>query len=158
MSRKPFRAGWRRTTFWAMTLVLLGLWLSGALLWALPLQDALEPELGLVRSVVVLHGVLAWPCCVLLGQVVWPHLGLVWPRRPAQTAWVWGCGLLLLALLALWLLSGLALLYGPADWHDTLSPWHSRSGLIWPLVYLAHVGVRARAQPPNSGPKLRGRA
>ena len=36
MSRRPLRAAWHRATFWAMTLVLLGLWGSGALLWALP--------------------------------------------------------------------------------------------------------------------------
>ena len=158
MSRRPLRAGWHRATFWAMTLVLLGLWGSGALLWALPLQAWVEPALGLTRGAVVLHGVLAWPCCVLLGRVVWPHLALVWPRRPAQSKAVWACGVLLLALLALWLLSGLVLLYGPAAWHDAFSPWHSGSGLFWPLVYLAHVGVRVRAHTPNPKPPLRARA
>ena len=59
MSGRPLRAGWRRATFWAITLVLLGLWGSGTLLWALPLQDAVEPELGLTRSAVVLPKV--WP-------------------------------------------------------------------------------------------------
>jgi hypothetical protein len=158
MSGRPLRAGWRRATFWAITLVLLGLWGSGTLLWALPLQDAVEPELGLARSAVVLHGVLAWPCCVLLGRGVWPHLGLVWRRRPGQSAAVWAFGVLLLALLVLWLLSGLVLLYGPSAWHEALSPWHSRSGLVWPLVYLAHVGVRARARTPWPESRFRGRA
>jgi len=114
--------------------------------------------LGLTRSAVVLHGVLAWPCCVLLGRGVWPHLGLVWRRRPGQSTAVWAFGVLLLALLVLWLLSGLVLLYGPSAWHEALSPWHSRSGLVWPLVYLAHVGVRARARTPWSESRFRGRA
>ena len=160
MPNVPFRAGWRPNSFWAMTLVLSGLWLSGSLLWALPLQTLFEPELALTRSAVVLHGVLAWPCCVLLGRALWPHLALVWPRRPAQALGVWACGVLLLALLTLWLCSGLVLLYGSADGHELVSPWHSGSGLAWPLVYLAHVGVRAFARPGSRnarrpGPELK---
>lgn len=160
MARVLFRAGWRPATFWAMTLVLLGLWLSGALLWVWPLQTWFDAELALTRSAVVVHGVLAWPCCVLLGRAVWPHLGLVWPRRQTQAQGAWACGVLLLVLLALWLLSGLVLLYGSAAAQAWVSPWHSSTGLAWPLVYLAHVGLlafaRRRSQPraaPGAGPR-----
>ena len=157
MPRPVFRVGWQRATFWGMTWVWLGLWLSGALLWALPLQTLFEPEQALLRSAVVLHGALAWPCCVLLGRVVWPHIGLVWHRRTPQARGVWACGVLLLGLLVLWLLTGLLLLYGSADWHDAVSPWHSRTGLAWPLAYLAHVGLRWRARrPTRASPRAHG--
>lgn len=140
------RAGWRPSTFWAMTLVLSGLWISGAWLWALPLQTWFEPELVHTRNAVVVHGVLAWPCCVLLGRRVWPHLAWMWPRRQTQALGVWACGVLLFALLMLWLGSGLVLLYGSAAGHEAVSPWHSTSGLAWPLVYGAHLGLRAFAR------------
>jgi hypothetical protein len=126
-----------------MSLVLAGLCLSGWAMYCLPAQDL--PDMSdaqalLRRSSGVVHGVLAWFFGVLLGRGVWPHVRVMWHRQSPAGQWAWGVvNLFLLGALAL---GGLALLYGSADMHEVLSPWHFWTGTLVPAIYLAHTWKR----------------
>ena len=150
----PGRApgGWSRTIFWALSALLLGLWLSGWALYAWP-ADAL-PELGEAalawrRAAVQVHGVAAWLLAVGLGRGVWPHARLMWARRTHLGPWLWG--LLNLALLVFLALGGLALLYGSPDLHEGLAPWHFWAGALGPVLYLLHTARRRRRGHTGGG-------
>lgn len=134
-----WRAGWSRRGIGALALLLLGLWLSGMALWAWggewspdtpPWQDQAH------RAAQVLHGLLVWALCALAGRWLWPHALQMWGRKGARVAWWLG---LVTAAVGGWVaLAGFGLLYGPADWREAMVALHWWSGLLWPLLALAH--------------------
>lgn len=143
MHRMKHMAGWGRSTFWMMTAVVLLLWLSGCVMYGLPaeeLPDMTASQATMRRFSGVVHGVVSWLFCMMLGRGVWPHVRVMWHRRTDPAKWLWGlCNLVLLGFLAL---GGLVLLYGSPWMHDALSPWHFWLGALGPLLYLAHTWRR----------------
>lgn len=148
MHRTKHMAGWGRTTFWLMTAVILCLWLSGCVMYWLPaeaLPDMTAAQEALRRTSGIVHGVVAWLFCVMLGRGVWPHVRVMWHRHTYQVKWIWGVlNLMLLVFLAF---GGLVLLYGSPLMHDALSPWHFWGGVLGPALYLAHTWRRFFAAP-----------
>ena len=143
MHRQAHRAGWRGMTFWLMTGVVIGLWVSGWVMHALPAEDLADmspAQAGLRHACGVAHGVGAWLFGVLCGRGVWPHVRVMWHRHVRQRQWLWG--LLNLCLFVFLSAGGLVLLYGSPWLHDTLSPWHFWTGLAGLGGYLAHTWRR----------------
>ena len=150
------RAGWTsRAIIWLAVAIAI-LWATGLLLHngeagaEGAMADLSEAQMRWRHSASVLHGVFAWVLCVVAGRWVWPHIALIWARRPRH--WVWIAGLLVAACGGLAALTGLGLLYGAADWRGQLSALHWASGLIWPALCIAHgwrwSARRARRQQP----------
>ncbi|MFM7024656.1 MAG: hypothetical protein ACKOWC_01160 [Limnohabitans sp.] len=143
MHRPPHRAGWGRTTFWLMTGVIVSLWISGCVMYGLPLAelpDMSDAQAMLRRTAGTLHGVLAWLFCVMGGRGVWPHVRVMWHRHARRRPWLWG--LANLALLLFLAVGGLALLYGSPWLHDLVAPWHFWTGLGGAALYLVHTWRR----------------
>ena len=139
--RLQLRAGWNRAgTGWLITVVVV-LLVSGVLLHELNPANAPqavdwgESTRGWLHASNVLHGVFAWAFCVLLGRWVWPHIKMVWAAR---RRWVWLFGIGVAASGAIAALTGLMLLYGSADWRESMSATHWVAGLIWPALCVVH--------------------
>ena len=132
-------AGWTRyARSWLLILLVL-LWTTGLTMHLADRSTDLDVPAwqSLLRhGSTIVHGVLAWLFCVLIGRWVWPHVLLVWRRRAHGSTWWFGWLTLSLALLVM--LTGLGLLYGNADWHDATSAVHWWLGLCWPLVTALH--------------------
>ena len=143
MRRTKPMAGWGGTTFWLMTGVVACLWLSGCVLYGLPVEDL--PEMSVNQAVLrrasgVVHGCVAWLFCMLCGRGVWPHVRVMWHRHSQRGKWTWGLvNLLLFFFLAC---GGLVLLYGNPWMHESLLPWHFWVGAIGPAAYLVHTRGR----------------
>jgi hypothetical protein len=131
--------GWNRVGAAWLGVMVLTLLLTG---WAMHGQDAgVGTELSAWQerwhhAVAVLHGVFAWIFCLVAGRWMWPHVATVWVRRTSN--WIWELGLAVAAVGCMAGLSGLGLLYGAADWRDTLSSIHWWVGLAWPALGIAH--------------------
>lgn len=139
MPRVRHMPGWGRMTFWLMSAIVLGLWLSGLLMHLLPateLADMTAAQALLRRISTMAHGVLSWLFCVMCGRGVWPHVRMMWHRQAQTPQWLQG--LSALALLLFLGLGGLLLLYASPDVHELLAPWHFWAGAAVPLVLLAH--------------------
>lgn len=148
MHRTKHMAGWGGSTFWLMTAVTACLWLSGCVLYGLPAENLpdMSDTQALVRRVsVVAHGSVAWLFCMLCGRAVWPHVRVMWHRHALRGKWAWG--LLNLMLFVFLALGGLVLLYGSPWMHDSVSPWHFWTGVLIPVVYLAHTWGRMLPAP-----------
>ena len=91
------------------------------------------------RATGVVHGVLTWVFCAMVGRGVWPHVRVMW-HKPANAQWWIGCGIF--ALFAGLMITGLLLLYGNAELHDGSSVPHYWMGLLCPLVFLPHTWRR----------------
>ena len=135
------RAGWSRLGRWSLLLVVLMLTVTGVLLYALNPADPAAADWSDAarhwqRTASVLHGAFAWMFCIALGRWVWPHVALVWVRAPRR--WQWGLGLVTAGIGAIAALSGLGLLYGAANWRESLSSAHWAVGVTWPLLCLVH--------------------
>lgn len=143
MHRTRHMAGWGGSTFWLMTGVVACLWLSGWVMYGLPVEDLpdMSATLATLRRVSgVVHGSVAWLFCVLCGRGVWPHVRVMWHRHALQGKWVWGLFNLLLFLFLT--LGGLVLLYGTPWMHDGLSHWHFWAGAVVPASYGLHTRRR----------------
>lgn len=135
--------GWGGNGFAMMSLVLLVLWITGWVMYCLPadtLAEMSQFQETLRRSSGILHGVLSWFLCVLLGRTVWPHVGALWYQRKHRSQWLWG--LINLQLLGFLSAGGLLLMYGNASVHDGMSPWHFGAGAILPVCFVAHAARR----------------
>lgn len=142
-------AGWPRTGIGAFAILVGGLWVTGIALWMWPADEIaqLAPEvIRWRRAAAVTHGAGAWIFCLLVGRWVWPHIALVWARR-ADLAW-W-LGTATAAIVGFVALSGLLLLYGPADAQPAVSIAHWWTAVGWPAVLLLHVRHLLRRAPPS---------
>lgn len=143
MHRMNYMAGWSRTTFYMMTALIAGLWLSGCVMYWLP-AEAL-PEMTATQETIrrasnIVHGVLSWFFCVMIGRGVWPHAWVMWRRHTQPVKWILGVSNLVL--LGFLVLGGLVLLYGSPVVHDVLSRWHFWVGALGPMFYVAHTWRR----------------
>lgn len=143
MYRMNHMAGWSRVTFWMMTAVILCLWVSGFVMYLLPVEAMSEmtsKQEELRRASGIFHGVASWLFCVMLGRGVWPHVRVMWHRRTQRVKW--GGGVINLIMLTFLATGGLILLYGSPLLHDALSPWHFWVGALGPFIYLKHTWRR----------------
>lgn len=143
MRRAKHLAGWGRATFWGMAAVSLLLFLTGLVMFALPVTELIDmtPAQAMVRHTSrVVHGVATWVFCILCGRGVWPHVRVMWHKQSDRLNWA--LGLFNLGLLAAIALAGLVLLYGSPDLHEAASPVHFWMGAFCPLVFLAHTWRR----------------
>lgn len=134
----PPRQAWTRAGVLIGLVLLIALWASGLLLEVWPAESAFElpaPQAALRHGAVVLHGVGAWVACIAAGRWVWPHVARVW-RLPAGASW-W-LGIAAAAMAAGVSVTGLALLYGPGDWHERLGEVHWWIAVGWPALVLVH--------------------
>lgn len=92
------------------------------------------------RWATVVHGVLTWLFCVMVGRWVWPHASHIWRRHARLVTWFLGITTACVGLLLS--LAGLGLLYGPGAWHDSLSMAHWWIGLFWPVLCGMHAWRR----------------
>lgn len=136
------RSGWSTAALaWTATLIVL-LWGSGVVLYVWPAEALMQlgpVQTLLRRSALIAHGSGVWVLCVLMGRWAWPHALLVWQRRPDAT---WTLGMVMLTVLAVVAGTGLFLLYGPADGHDTASALHWWMALGLPLLLAVHAWRR----------------
>jgi hypothetical protein len=143
MKKTKNLAGWGRTTFGLMTAVCTLLWSTGVVMFVFPVSELMDmtPFQASIRHASgVVHGVATWWFCVMCGRGVWPHLRVMWHKRAEKTKWILGqANFVLLGWLAL---SGLLLLYGTSDLHETVSPLHFWTGAAVPLIFLAHTWRR----------------
>ena len=142
MKHSKHLAGWGRRTFLAMAIISALLWLSGVWMHAWPMDELFDmaPDEAMMRRIAgVVHGVLTWVFCVMVGRGVWPHVRVMW-HKPANAQWWMGCGIF--ALFAGLMITGLLLLYGNAELHDGSSAPHYWMGLLGPLVFLPHTWRR----------------
>ncbi len=142
------RAGWNRAGTGWLIIVIIVLLASGVLLHQLNPADPQavdwsEAARGWQRAASVLHGVFAWAFCILLGRWIWPHIALVWAAR---RRWVWLFGLGVAGSGGIAALTGLALLYGLADWRESMSAAHWIAGLTWPALCIMHGWRRLRTR------------
>ena len=144
------RAGWSRAgTIWLIAVVVV-LLASGVLLHELNPANAPqaadwgESTRGWLHASSVLHGVFAWAFCILLGRWVWPHVALVWAAR---RRWIWLFGIGVAGSGGIAALTGLMLLYGNADWRESMSAAHWIAGLFWPVLCVVHGWRRLRPGP-----------
>lgn len=142
MKHTKHLAGWGRRTFLTMAIITALLWISGVWMHAWPMEqvfDMSEQQAWWRRSSGVLHGVLTWVFCIMVGRGVWPHVRVMW-HKAVDSQWLFGIfNLLLFAAL---MVSGLLLLYGVADWHEVSSDVHYWIGLLCPLIFLPHTWRR----------------
>lgn len=132
------RHGWTRAGVgFGLTLLLL-LWATGLLLELWPADAVFQMEAwkaSLRHASATVHGTLTWFACVAVGRWIWPHVAQVWRLRAARRWWL---GLIAVTLTATIAITGLALLYGPADWHDAIGQFHWWIAVGWPLLVLWH--------------------
>lgn len=143
MTRSKHLAGWGRATFWMMAAVSLLLWGTGVVMFLLPASELIDmsPTQAVWRHAAgVVHGVSTWLFCMLCGRGVWPHVRVMWHKHSDRTQWA--LGLLNLTVFSTIALTGLALLYGSPDMHDSASPLHFWMGAICALVFLGHTWRR----------------
>jgi divalent metal cation (Fe/Co/Zn/Cd) transporter len=143
MKKTKHLAGWGRATFLLMAAVCLLLFVTGVVMFVLPVSELLEmtpAQASWRHAAGVMHGVSTWLFCIMCGRGVWPHVRVMW-HKPSE-AMKWALGLMNLVLLAVIALGGLALLYGSPDLHDWASPLHFWMGAVCPLVFLAHTWRR----------------
>lgn len=143
MTRSKHLAGWGRATFWMMAAVSLLLWGTGVVMFLLPASELIDmsPTQAAWRHAAgVVHGVSTWLFCMLCGRGVWPHVRVMWHKHSDRTQWA--LGLLNLTVFSTIALTGLALLYGSPDMHDSASPLHFWMGAICALVFLGHTWRR----------------
>ena len=142
MKHSKHLAGWGRRTFLTMAVITAMLWASGAWMHAWPMDGLFEMdpnEAKMRRACGVLHGVLTWLFCVMVGRGVWPHVRVMWHKTDHAQWWVGCLNLLVFAFL---MVTGLVLLYGNADLHDMVSAPHDWVGLLLPLTFLPHTWRR----------------
>lgn len=132
------RQGWSRGGVLAGLALLLALLASGVLLWWWPAESAFErtpAQAAWRHAALVLHGAGAWGACMAMGRWVLPHVRRAWRLPSGGTWWLGLAAGLLLGVLAL---TGLGLLYGPADGHEAIGTVHWWAGLAWPALLLPH--------------------
>ena len=143
MTRMKQRVGWVGLAFGGLTAVMLLMWATGLVMFALPVADLMDmsEQASMARRLSgVTHGVAAWCVCVLCGRGVWPHVQWIWRQRVERYQWAWG--VLNLGALVLLALSGLALLYGSSELHEALSPVHVWIGVVAPIPWVIHAWRR----------------
>jgi len=126
-----------------MAAVSLLLWGTGVVMFLLPATELIDmsPTQAAWRHAAgVVHGVSTWLFCMLCGRGVWPHVRVMWHKHSDRTQWA--LGLLNLVVFSTIALTGLALLYGSPDMHDSASPLHFWMGAICALVFLGHTWRR----------------
>ena len=144
LNRHRVRHGWTRTGVRFGLVLLVLLWTTGVLLGLWPADAVFQLEswkASLRHASAVVHGTLTWFACVAAGRWIWPHVAQLWAHRAAQRWWL---GLLSVTLTACIAVTGLALLYGPADWHDAIGQWHWWIAVAWPVLVLVHALPRRR--------------
>jgi hypothetical protein len=132
------RHGWTRSGLRFGLVLLLLLWITGGVLelWSADAVFQLAGwQAGLRRISVIVHGAGTWVACAAAGRWLWPHVALVWRMRTTQRWWL---GVAAIALTTAIVATGLALLYGPGDWHDALGQVHWWIAVGWPLLVLLH--------------------
>lgn len=152
------RAGWVGRSFALTTGSMVILWGTGLVLVGFPASDLMElsePEAMLRHASGLLHGVMAWALCVMVGRGVWPHVRLMLGRKSDRWQWSWGwVNLVVLGLLGV---SGLLLLYGRAAWHEATVPLHVWLGVSWAVPWVVHARRRgASTRAGNTGSSLPG--
>lgn len=143
MTRTKHLAGWGRSTFLLMSAVSLVLFVTGVVMFALPVTELLDMSVTQAawRHICgVIHGVSTWVFCVICGRGVWPHIRVMWHKQGATLKWA--IGMANFALLLITALGGLALLYGSPEVHEWVSPVHFWLGTLFPLIFLAHTWRR----------------
>ena len=143
MRQTKHLAGWGRTTFLLMAAVCLLLFVTGLVMDVLPaseLMDMSPAQAALRHSMGVVHGVSAWLFCILCGRGLWPHVRVMWHTQGEAVQWA--LGLMNFSVLAAMGLTGVLLLYGSPDLHDSASPLHFWMGALSPLIFLAHTWRR----------------
>lgn len=143
MTRTKHLAGWGRFTFLWMAAVSLVLFITGVVMFVLPMAELLEmtaAQAAWRHACGVVHGVCTWVFCVMCGRGVWPHVRVMWHKH--GDALKWALGLFNFAVVFAIALGGLALLYGSPDLHDWVSPVHFWMGALFPLIFLAHTWRR----------------
>ena len=143
MKKTRHLAGWGRTTFLSMAAICLLLWVTGLVMFVLPvseLMDMTPAQASWRHSAGVLHGVSTWLFCVMCGRGLWPHVRVMWHKNGEQIKWA--LGLINLTVLLVMALGGLVLLYGSPEMHDWMSPFHFWMGAVCPLIFLAHTWRR----------------
>jgi divalent metal cation (Fe/Co/Zn/Cd) transporter len=143
MKKTKHLAGWGRTTFLLMAAVSLLLFMTGVVMFVLPVSELFEmppAQTSWRHAAGVVHGISTWLFCIMCGRGVWPHVRVMWHKQ--NETMKWALGLMNLVLLVVIALGGLALLYGSPDLHDWVSPLHFWMGAVCPLVFLAHTWRR----------------
>ncbi len=143
MKKTRHLAGWGRATFLVMATVCLLLWVTGVVMFVLPVSELMDmtPAQAMVRHASgVVHGVATWLFCVMCGRGLWPHVRVMWHKHGEQIKWA--LGLINLTVLLVIALGGLTLLYGSPEMHDWMSPIHFWMGAACPLIFLAHTWRR----------------
>jgi hypothetical protein len=143
MKKNKHVAGWGRTTFAWMVACTGTLWLTGWVMYGLPVSELLEMtdlQATLRRTSGVMHGVVTWAFCVMCGRGVWPHVRMMWSKQNERAQWWWG--IFQLVWLVCLAIGGLVLLYGSPPWHEAMSPVHFWLGATLPLIFLAHTWRR----------------
>mgnify|MGYP000688674792 CR=1 FL=1 len=87
MSQPKHLAGWGRTTFAWMAAITTLLWVTGWVMYWLPaseLMDMSDIQATLRRVSGVTHGVITWAFCVMCGRGVWPHVRMMWHKKPCK--------------------------------------------------------------------------
>ena len=143
MKKTKHLAGWGRTTFLLMAAVSLLLFMTGVVMFVLPVSELFEmppAQTSWRHAAGVVHGISTWLFCIMCGRGVWPHVRVMWHKQ--NETMKWALGLINLVLLVVIALGGLALLYGSPDLHDWVSPLHFWMGAVCPLVFLAHTWRR----------------
>ena len=136
--RRRDHGGWSgRGAVWLTVMVMVLLATGVVMHGNEPMVDA--DDLGPAqwhRVATVVHGLFAWVFCLVAGRWIWPHVVLVWSRRNGN--WIWELGIVTALVGGVGALTGLGLLYGPADWREILTFAHWWIGLMWPVACLAH--------------------
>lgn len=142
----PPRHGWSRAGIFVGALLLVLLLASGIVLevWSADTAFQLAAWQNAVRHAsLVIHGVGAWFVCAAIGAWIAPHARRMWHRRRLRGWWL---GITTATLGGAVALTGLALLYGPGDWHDATGQLHWWIALPWPALLLTHARhLRLRA-------------
>lgn len=144
------RAGWIGLAFAWLTVTLLVLWITGVVMMEWPaseLMDMSDAEAMLRRVSGIVHGVMTWVLCVVLGRGVWPHVLLMIRQRADR--WQWNWGWINLAVLGVLAVSGVVLLYGSAAWHDATASVHAWLGIVSVLPYVLHTWRRWASRTPR---------
>ena len=143
MTKTKHLAGWGRTTFWLMAVVCLLLFVTGVVMFVWPTSELMEMtsvQAGLRHGAGVVHGISTWLFCLMCGRGVWPHVRVMWHKHGVPTQWT--LGLFNLSVFTAIALTGLLLLYGSPDLHDSASPLHFWMGVFCLFIFLAHTWRR----------------
>jgi hypothetical protein len=123
--------------------VCLLLFVTGVVMFVWPSSELVEMtsvQAGLRHGSGVVHGVSAWLFCLMCGRGVWPHVRVMWHKHGMPTQWT--LGLFNLSVFAAIALTGLLLLYGSPELHDSASPLHFWMGIFCLFIFLAHTWRR----------------